>query len=289
MFRIITDYLYSFLSIVAAIVTILLFWEQISKSVGGDARLAIFLITALFLWHFFENLYLKVRWGRERKYAQALAYVSDGFSEVHNLGRQQAVSIEAVKRACERLCDSLAKTFSLITGTKCNASIKILIEDVDENNHSKLRAVTFSRSTDMMRNPKRNFIKHWLDQNTDFLMIFDSIDKPARANFFSNSLPIRFGYNNTSFKMYRGDPPDNNLVLRYWRWPLPYKSTIVVPICPSSEQSKKTLIGFLCVDSERVGAFSPSYDITLLSGVADGIYNLLARESEQLSEAAKNL
>lgn len=66
--------------------------------------------------------------------------------------------------------------------------------------------------------------------------------------------------------------------LRVWRWPLPYRSAIVVPICPgiSAKRMPSELIGFLCVDSPRLGAFKKQFDTEVMIGVADGIYNVIS-------------
>ncbi len=74
-------------------------------------------------------------------------------------------------------------------------------------------------------------------------------------------------------------------LLRNWKWPLPYKSTIVVPICPIEENTLAGLVGFLCVDSTRNLAFKKDYDVELLLGIAEGIYNTVR---EMLSEQNKS-
>lgn len=272
MFRIFWDFIYSFIGLIASLVTLTFFVEKLSPTLSADGRLAVIFIGVLFLWFFLENIFLKIRWGRERKYAQTLALLSDGFSGLHKLYRKDG-DIQGTIRACEKLCTNLADTYSLITGTNCNVSIKILTWDEDDGN-TKLKALTFARSHDPKRNPKENPTKHWLDKNTDFLEIFNQIDTPSSQYFFSNSLPFRFGYQNTSFQVYGGEP-DNNVFLRLWRWKLPYKSTIVLPICPVDDQSSNALVGFICVDSPKLGAFKVDYDVPLLEGVADGLYNTI--------------
>ena len=62
---------------------------------------------------------------------------------------------------------------------------------------------------------------------------------------------------------------------RKWNWPLWYKSTLIVPIVPliANDQSQEAIRGFLCADSRSEGIFNKYYDVDILKGVADGIYN----------------
>ncbi len=273
MFRILKDYFYSFIGLVASIITLILFVDRFSPALSQDGRIAVYFIGSMFVWFFLENLYLKVKWGRERRYAQTLDVIAEGFGEIHQLYRKEA-SIDETIVACGRLCDCVAEAFTLVTGSKCNTSVKVLTDDKDENGNTRTKAITFSRNRDRTRNPKRNPVRHWIDKNTDFLTILEKIDTPKGEYFFSNSLVFRFGYQNTSFDVY-DEPPDENLFFRYWRWPLPYKSTIVVPICPSGEPSSTNLVGFFCVDSPKIGAFKKDFDVSLLQGIADGIFNII--------------
>lgn len=280
MLRVIKDYLYSFIGFILAIATLLGFFDRFYPNLSNDAGFAVIFICILFTWVAFDSLIIKIKWGRDRKYGETLCNVTNGFSEIHKLVRERKYDIPSIVRACELLCTELATAFTVITGTKCNVAIKVLEEDKDENGVQKLKAITFSRSHDTSRNPKVNEIKHWVDRNTDFYTILEKIDQPKGCYFFANSLSLRVGYLNTSFPVYGHADPEENIFLRYWRWPLPYKSTIVVPICPCDEPSKKMLLGFLCVDSVNAGSFKKHYDVTLLNGVADGIYNLIKELSK---------
>ncbi len=61
---------------------------------------------------------------------------------------------------------------------------------------------------------------------------------------------------------------------RIFRWPLHYKSTIVVPIVPltADEQDTDALRGFLCIDSPSNMIFQHKYDVEILRGVSEGLY-----------------
>jgi transcriptional regulator with GAF, ATPase, and Fis domain len=107
-----------------------------------------------------------------------------------------------------------------------------------------------------------------IDKNTDFKEIFKKIDDKKdwkEVFFFSNFLPQRHQYNNTHLKS--EVLPDNLLSFfsRNKKWPLCYKSTIVVPIL---SDDNKTIYGYLCVDSPKNRGFNKKYDIRLVQDLA---------------------
>lgn len=282
MFRIFREFIYSFLALAATIITIKLYINNIFPKLSGDAKFAVFFIGVLCIWFFLESMFLKVIWGRKIKYAETIDYIAGVFNEVHKMNRTKPENKD-ILIGCGKLCSNLAQALSLITGCKCNVAIKILAKEEDDDGKNKLQTVTFCRSHDLYRNSDDNSEKHWLDKNTDFLEIFKKMKSTKEKHFLSNLLPFRYGYLNTSFDVY-GEQPDNNILFRYWRWPLPYKSTIVVPICPSDESTQSALRGFLCVDSPNIGAFKKNYDISLLRGVADGLFNVINKLNNNNNE-----
>jgi hypothetical protein len=257
MFRIALDYAASFIFLAAAIITLVLFYLNFLTDLKDNYFAPLIFIIILFIWFFVENIILKSTWGRERKYAQIFGILSDGYDEIHNLYREND-SIESIINACNELCNCVSKSLSIITGSSCNASIKILI---DNNDLNKAEITTFSRSRNNIRKKADNDHKHYIEDNTDFKHILENINTPRGEYFFSNQLVFRYNYINSSFKYY--GQPDPNPLLRYIRWPLPYKSTIVVPICnfdnniiPKKEsRTNPKLVGFFCVDSNKMGVF----------------------------------
>ena len=63
-------------------------------------------------------------------------------------------------------------------------------------------------------------------------------------------------------------------------WKLPYYSEIVVPIIPleNKNQDKYKILGFICVDSNKINCFTEKYDTAILLGVADGIYDIIFKK-----------
>ena len=196
----------------------------------------------------------------------------------------------------QRCIDRLAQAFSLITGTQCSACIKAM-ESTSEfaalPRDARTRPYVHTLCRDagsidrefgpapeergiyQMEEPPDGFT-HFIDQNTDFEHILMSTGTPKRL-FFSNNLPALRGYKNSSFHYY-GQPADGSF-RRNRTWPLPYKSTIVVPISRRSLQLNQAyeLKGFLCVDSRSRNVFADRYDLDIMQSIGRTLVPLLER------------
>ena len=281
MLRVLRDWFVSLLAIFAALITVVSYVEGFFPKFQQEALAAVLFLGGFAILFFLESIWLRVAWGRERLYGRALPIINDGFSQVHDAMREclddQDIPLKVGKSVCETLVSRVAEAMSLVAGTRCSAAIKVLARDVGAN---KAYAVTFARSENTRR--KRCSVdgpdyKHYIDDNTDFRQILENISTYQGRFFFANHLSLLYGYTNTSFKTY--GKPHSNVILRVLWWPLPYKSSIVVPICPDIAEKKREdlLAGFLCIDARRPGAFRRNFDTDLLVGVADGVYNLLRR------------
>lgn len=273
MFRILWQVVWGAITLLIALAGLYVFvtthWPKFSQ----DGRLAVVFLSLLFAGFLLENIRLKSILTRDARYSEGLHHLNEGFSKIHHVENEEMPELNTVISACEHLCKDVAHVFTLITGTPCSVSIKTLAKGSDPDAPHRLKAETFAR--DRRGDRGTGTVENWIDKNSDFLHILEKIGSAKGKYFFSNNLPGRKNYRNTSFAAY-GEPPEIRL-LRYWRWPLPYKSTVVVPICPSGYGSSSTLLGFLCVDSPNLGAFKKDHDVDLLQGVADGLFNLLNR------------
>lgn len=221
-------------------------------------------------------------------YSDAIPILNNGFAKIHDLIRKNNGNFEASSReekynAFVHLCTTLSSTFLKITGKKCSVCIKVFEQGSEPTtvDDKLLKMSTLCRDSES-NNKTRNFskpVEHYVAWNTDFFQIFKSIGTPDGEIFFHNKLPLLNDYWNTSFPVY-----DENLTykgpskslsendrIKYWR--LPYKSTMVVPICPHSGSVAvlEDVIGFLCVDSFDMEAFDKDNNYNILTGVADGI------------------
>ncbi len=279
MLRLLKSYLMSVIVFTAAVIGLYTFVAVYFKRLSDEGVVGLFFLGSLASYLFVENLWLRTKFSRAARYGEVLTLISEGYSCIHALARRATATVDDAVMACERMCSCLSQALTTITGSRCSVTIKILVPHAD-----RLKASTFCRDSNSA--PSRGYsevkLNHLIDENTDFRFILENIETPRGRFFFSNRLPLLYNYFNTSFPLHTGSPDNvfhvNNWLLRWWRWPLPYKSTIVVPICPciSKRGPKADLIGFLCVDSPRMFVFKKDYDVDLLRGIADGVYNVIS-------------
>lgn len=287
-------YLVTIIGVISGVMGMLGIHFRYLAGVQTETAWAVFFLGVLAVYFFGDSIYLRSRWTRESRYALAMQYLNRGFEEIHHLSRLEdrgEVNEDQVITTFERLCTSLANAFTHVTGTKCSVCIKVLKSSADDA-QPWLSTLCRDRNAGTQRlqadeATERQEIKHRLHRNTAFEVAAASQYDPSINSFHSNRLPLQFDYSNSSFKIY--GEPSGNLFMRWWNWPLPYRSTMVVPIIPSNVRSKEAreeLLGFLCVDSPqmRLGLFRADIDESVMVGVADGIYNTLEKFKEMLRE-----
>lgn len=211
-------------------------------------------------------------------YSRAYKNISLGFSQLHELSRPGIglVTQKDILKKMEGLCSSLADGFKLITGySEISVCIKIMAEDANDRIH----LFTFCRDNrNQILRPtgEAEEKKHYLNENTDFELIKQKLRDPNGDFFLSNNLCWKREYINSRL------PDDwhtmssiNRLYKRIFDWPLKYKSTIVVPILPldATNRGYAQLVGFVCIDGPKPFLFKKRYDVDILRGVADGIFN----------------
>lgn len=274
-----------FLGGLASLIAIIAFWNDYFKKTGNEGQIAVAFLGGLAVYFLVVSVYYQIVWGRKVRYAEVLPHINFGFSYVHDELRNAPPDLDKIAMACERVCTQVTHAFSVIAAAPCSASIKVLAQQESQNQETRLKVLTLAR--DQQSSSSRNYgvhLDHWIEMNTDFKFLLERISSPRGRYFFSNRLPYLSNYQNTSIELYGGEPKPVHIwgwyhLVRYWQWPLPYKSTIVVPICPaiSSKRTQANLIGYLCLDCSRMGAFKKHYDIELMEGVADGLYNLVSQ------------
>jgi hypothetical protein len=187
-----------------------------------------------------------------------------------------------VQKMCKFILAQIADAFTQITGSPCAVSIKI----ITPNDKTCVRTL-YRDPLSYVNRSITDGVDYSITDNTAFDYIqrkFPFTDKVPY--FFSNSLPFEKHYNNHSTSIYarrqwKWAQFCNNRwhfsPMRYLTWPLPYKSTIVAPVCPCIpfQRTQDNLIGFLCVDSPNLRAFKEPGDADLLIYVAADLYPLL--------------
>ncbi len=280
----------------SGVIALGLFGNDVFGWMDDQGLYALFLLSILLLLLLINAAYVQLTWGRDRKYAKTLKVLNAGFASVHNeldKNHDGVIDLEDARIACEAMCNNLSRAFQVITGTMCSATVKILLWDEDEGDmyaHALARDEVGKRVRAM--NDKLDRVKHYVKKNTCFTELIKCIETTKEDYFLRNNLPrenAKKTYRNTSFDTY--GEIDKGIFVRLRRWPLPYKSTLVVPIAPNSpqERTENNLLGFLCIDSESRYAFSKDYDVDLATGVADSLYNFLNAIHKEVESGRANL
>lgn len=104
------------------------------------------------------------------------------------------------------------------------------------------------------------------------------------AYYINNNLPKTLNYESSSLEVkqvsinkLKEDKWKKSYSYRKKNWVLDYRSEIVLPLIPSKNQEEYFILGFLCIDcaKEDTHNFNESFDVPLLKGVIDGIYDLI--------------
>jgi hypothetical protein len=289
MFRILRDYIISAVGLAAGLIAITGLALNVAKTANVEARIGLSVISFFALWYFGETMYLQATLGRASKYGSALSSVNLAFSFIHALD-SETLTLSQVSAQLNIFCDHVAKAFTTITGAKCSCCIKVLTSRIDEHGVERLAADTVFRDTESLHarpiaDPR---IIHWVEENSDFAYILERFHHGGQRYFLGNRLPFKEGYRNTSFRQHDAESLSRkNAIMRYLQWPLLYRSAIVAPICSLLEREKQRVVGFICVDSNRLNVFKRAFDVDLLFGIADGIHAPLeeiARNSASLTQ-----
>lgn len=214
-------------------------------------------------------------------YGETIITLSAAFSIIHELERSNIIDFYYIMNRLESFCSVIQGVFHKLTGYKCSVSIKIHVEEL---NNEDPTVITLCRDIETTKNgerEKRNgSIKHFISQNSCFQHFYINIGKKRGRSYLNNNIVMDLNYKNTSFEFYDPKPTSVDPEIRTKEWPLPYKSELVVPIKLNEEDDNSSLIGFLCVDCEEINVFNKKYDPSMTIGIAEGIYNVLKKYKE---------
>jgi hypothetical protein len=213
-------------------------------------------------------------------YGEAIGTLAEGFARIHYHRKNKNPNAQNIVDTLVFICTCIKRIFESKTGWKCSVSIKVLTSNVLISDEIKPEAevITLCRDEDSISRANGKKVIHNIFNNSCFSYILDNIAKPKGKFYINNNLPADKTYRNTSFEVY-GEVSDKFETEneRTKNWTLPYMSEIVVPITPMIElnRQKNEMIGYLCVDCSPKNAFNTVYDIPMIRGVADGIYDIL--------------
>lgn len=214
-----------------------------------------------------HNTFIDSIWG------DAIVELKNAYSEIHSLRKQEDISDEEFITVMVKLCDTLKKIFDKKTKANCCVSIKVPISSGDNLETLELYNLcrdsshkSKSRDTEVYKQ-----IKHRIIGNTAYSIIVNKILRGNQKHlaYVNNNIAESSDYENTSKEAYQDGI-------------FPYNSELVYPIVPikGNQTNHRALKGFICIDCNESNKFDENrYDIPMVQGVADGIYDLFTRRN----------
>lgn len=199
-------------------------------------------------------------------YGEAIIILKDSFANAHAYRKRDGYDDTEFMRIMITFCNNLRDIYNKITDADCSVSLKVPRYDTSVSEHTILTNLTRDVKHGNRDTKTYTETKHNLLGNTAFTYCFNKVMTNAKEkHYINNKINETDNYLSTSKVCY-----DNGI--------LPYNSELVIPIVPIVPNSDGNLDchGFLCVDCDVKGAFHSKYDIALLEGVADGIYDLIS-------------
>lgn len=208
---------------------------------------------------------------KESIYGDAIILLKDSFAYAHLYRKTAGHQDEEFMRAMIKFCENLKKIFDKKTRSKCSVSIKvpiktnIVVEGTslenlcrDPENHRTRDTVVYSKTN------------HTIIGNTAFQKSLNNVLKNNSKKYYINNSISKLGdnYDNTSRDCYADGK-------------LPYDSELVYPIVPIFNLDEQNIecCGFLCIDCVHPNSFDEYYDVAIIQGVADGIYDLISQRN----------
>lgn len=211
---------------------------------------------------------------RDSKYGDAIILLKDGFAKTHAFRKKETKTDEDFMKIMIYLCDKIQKAFNGKNSCKCSVSIKVPVKGVLTEQTSVVNLCRDSEHSKLRDNANYKAINHTIIGNTPFRKVLNNVlrNNPNGFHYLNNDISSTKDYDNTSQEVYQDGI-------------LPYNSEIVVPIIPTERDSSKTYetLGFLCVDCVHKNKFDQKYDVPLIEGVADGIYDILSLNKTRIS------
>lgn len=274
------DYIVLLISVFGSLASIIAIGLYFAPYLDNQGVVGVFFLGIITLFFIGYSFFLISKYRKRIRYSDIFGELNVGFSELHQIDRHDAPSIELIIQKLGFLCDNLSTAFSLINDRKIGVCIKVLTFKGRRPMVTTLVRDRYSKSKNRKTGTADN-IEHYIELNSDFQFIWDNIDSQnvEKSYYHEKHLPTCKDYKNTRLnsnwksKTTKWGILDN--FIRRKLWPLPYRSTLVVPIVPlvANEQNQKAIRGFLCLDSTSEGQFNPSVDVDILKGISDGLYN----------------
>jgi|JI7StandDraft_1071085.scaffolds.fasta_scaffold20616_4 hypothetical protein len=206
-------------------------------------------------------------------YGDAIIILKENFASTHYYRKSPGHNDDEFMKSMMLFCNGLKEIYDKILKSETSVSIKVPIRDTGVKEQTTLMNLTrdakhISRDTQQYKD-----LKHTIIGNTPFSYCLSKVVNNSKEKaYINNKVNETENYNNTSRECY-GDGK------------LPYNSELVYPIVPIINESKTNSIchGFICIDSVKQDAFKSKYDVAILEGVADGIYDLISERNNSIN------
>lgn len=236
--------------------------------------LNLFIILIIVYIIFFVKVLKKINYN---VYGEAIILINQSFAQLHkyNKDKNKKTIEEKSKSLLDILnlfCNNLSNIFTIISNSKCNASIKIILNNGTDPEIKNIAANDEKRKNRIETDAYRN-IKHTLYNNTPYILIVNKITNNEYPFYYLNN-----NVNNSKDYINSSKELDKGLY--------PYNSEYVVPIIPSLGVNNhiSQILGFICIDSTKENAFiigKQNYYMEILNGIADGVYIIIEKIIEQ--------
>lgn len=258
---------------------ILLFGKNfLNETIANSIYIGISFLVCVFIIRYLLFLSANiVKWVhftyRESIYGNAILILRDSFSKIHSLRKKTVIDDREFIEVMVFFCNNLKEIFDMKTKKNCSVSIKVPIKGSINEKTIVLNLCRDSVATKTRDTESYKRVEHTIIGNTPYHKIVNNILKGHKDKLFyiNNDINSNGDYENTSRDAY-----PNGV--------LPYCSELVYPIIPYSWDKTTNdydCIGFICVDCNSKKVFDDKYDIGIISGVADGIYDLITLRNNQ--------
>ncbi len=240
---------------------------------------------------------------RKIKFADNIPEIVGSISSFLN-NKPKKDSKDSIIEDIDVLLNSMAVIYSKLKNAKCCFTAKIIRSDAEE-----IFTLSRSKGQEFSKREKResyigsNKFDLFIEGNSDLKAIYGSQSHEKELKylvFFDNDLVIREGFKHSGLNNYQDKinelEEEKRKLQKYEKWPLPYRSTIVVPLGLMSKKTdgngvikhesdvkpyERVIYGTLCVDCEKPNVFDKKLDTAILQSLAELIYlRLRAYESK---------
>jgi len=203
-------------------------------------------------------------------YGEAIILLKEAFAGIHKLRKSTfKYKDEDFLKALLYMCNNLKTFFDKRTGADCSVAIRVIVEDMPTTKVSGDATVEhLCRDTSSVasRDATDKLKGHTILVNSSFSGIVTAIKKQRKELFYiTEDIQDTRNYSNSFYN----DPKT-----------APYKGEFIYPIIPYLPAANDKLGGFICIECSTPYNFDLTYDLALIQGVSDGIYDIITYREE---------